>query len=310
MIDPRERIEEYLDDLLEPRERAAMERALAESAELRAELERVRRFATMMEGLGEPERAAARARRRTGSVIPWALAAVSAAALLLWLRAPGPDPVLQDMSRDWDEFGERLATIALERRDGRVPRTGLSDLEVPPSKAFGRVYGAGLRVLGVELDPATRATAQGLVREHFASLRALPEGIEGEWRRSESALGLYRELRRVAGREAADAYYDMFRPGLTDANTARRVSGNMQVALAERAAYWRAYDETCRSLRRRYGRSTLTAVMDRLAPDDARFYLRDASQDGAAPDAVLSIRAALYRAAAESGSDRLYLNVG
>jgi len=181
---------------------------------------------------------------------------------------------------------------------------------VPPAKAFGRVYTAGLDALGIQLDNATRATTKRMVRSHFMAARAIPDGVEGEWKRSESALELYRELRRVAGRDAADAYYDLFRPGLTDAATVMRIPGNMQQALADRAQYLRVYDEACRNLRRRYGEATLVAVMGRLAPADPRFYHRDAAQDGAAPDAVLSIRAALYRAAAESRSELLYLNVG
>jgi len=320
VIDPRERLEEYVDGLLAPDERAAVERALEDSAELRAELERVRRFGGMMEGLsylegaGEPSvspAASARPMRSyAGRIIPLILSAAAAAALVIWLQGPAPDPVLDEISADWNTFGERLAKIALERRAGRVPRTGLSDLEVPPAKAFGRVYTAGVDALGIELNAATRATTERLVHLHFTSMCAMPDGVAGEWRRSESALELYRDLRRVAGREAADAYYDLFRPGLTDSATVMRVPGNIQQVLADRAEYLLAYEAACRRLKRRYGEQTLTAVMHRLAPNDGRYYRWDAAQDGAAPDAVLSIRAALYRAAAETGTDLLYVQVG
>jgi len=317
VIDPRELLDEYVDGVLPPEQRADVDRALADSAELRAELERARSFSSMMEGLASgkekletPVAAPRRARSFAGRIVPLLLSAAAAAALVLWLQAPAPDTTLIDISEDWDTFGERLATIALERRSGRIPRTGLSDLEVPPAKAFGRVYVAGLDELGIRLDAATRAQSEHMVRSHFTSMRAMPTGVAGEWKRSESALELYRELRRVAGREAADAYYDLFRPGLTDAATVMRIPGNMQQALADRARYLRAYDETCRRLTRRYGESTLAAVMNRLAPNDPRFYRRDAAQDGAAPDAVLSIRAALYKAAAESGTDYLYVSIG
>ena len=50
-------------------------------------------------------------------------------------------------------------------------------------------------------------------------------------------------------------------------------------------------------------------VLNRIAPRDRRFLRRDAAQDGIAPDAVLAIRAQLYRAAEEAGADRLYVGL-
>jgi hypothetical protein len=304
VIDPRERLEEYVDGLLTPEETRQVEEALANDAGLRAELDSVRRFAGMMEGLSTT-----RPRLR---ILPWATLAAAAAALFLWINRPAPeDPVMNEIRRDWDTFGQRLAKMAVERREGRVSRTGLSDLEVPPAKAFGLVYGAGLDELGIELSATERAQAERLVTRHFVALRSLPETVEGEWKRSESSLEVYRQLRDVAGRAAADAYYDLFRPGLVDRATVERLEdGAFERVLKDRADYVAAYVETCRKLERRYGESTLNVVLARLAPNDRRLLRRDATQDGAAPDAVLSIRAELYRVAAETGADRLYVDLG
>jgi len=312
MIEPRELLDEYLDGLLPEPEHARVERALETDAELRAELERTRRFARMLQALSQPA-AQKRTHRPRGRLVMLMVAATAAAALLLWLRSPVVDPLAEELSADWRAFGDRLAVMALERREGRAPRIGLSDLDVPPAKAFGRVYGAALDRMGVELDGPTRSRAERLVRSHFTAMRSMPGGVAGEWRRSESALDVYRGLRTDAGREAADVFYDVFRPGLVDDATVFRVAGgrdSLVRVLRDRGQYLRDYEEACRQLERRYGAETLAVVMNRLAPDDARFSRRDASQDGAAPDAVLSIRAALYRVAADHGADRLYLSVG
>jgi len=275
MIEPRELLDEYLDGLLPEPEHARVERALETDAELRAELERARRFAGMLQALSQPVAhgaARARAERSRGRLVMLMVAATAAAALLLWLRSPVVDPLAEELSADWRAFGDRLAVMALERREGRAPRIGLSDLDVPPAKAFGRVYGAALDRMGVELDDPTRARAERLVRSHFTAMRSMPGGVAGEWKRSESALEVYRGLRTDAGREAADVFYDVFRPGLVDDATVFRVAGgrdSLVRVLRDRGQYLRDYEEACRRLERRYGAETLAVVMNRLAPDDA-----------------------------------------
>ena len=130
--------------------------------------------------------------------------------------------------------------------------------------------------MGIELPATERAQAERLVTRHFVALRSLPETVEGEWKRSESSLEVYRQLRDVAGRAAADAYYDLFRPGLVDRATVERLEdGAIERVLKDRADYVAAYEETCRKLERRYGESTLNVVLARLAPNDRRGY-RDA----------------------------------
>ncbi|MEM8882971.1 MAG: hypothetical protein AAGD14_02790 [Planctomycetota bacterium] len=308
MIDPRQHLEEYIDGLLTDEESARVEAALRDDPELRAEYERARRFGALLDDLVV---APARRGRRPRAPLFALVATAVAAALFLWLRAPTADPVFDDLQRDWRTFGERLATIARERRDGRVPRTGLGDLEVPPAKAFGIVYAAGLPALGVDLDASVLADCKSLVRAHYERVRTLPDGVAGEAQRAEAALQLYRRLRDAGGRLAADAYYDLFRPGLVDSATVFRLEdGSLERALRDRAAYVRAYDEARRRLERRYGAQTVAVVLDRLAPRDARWLRRDATQDGANRDAVLAIRAELYRVAADTGADRLYVDVG
>ena len=312
MIEPRELLDEHLDGLLPDAERARVERAVQTDPELRAELERAREFAGMLGSLAEPVALAHTARRPRGTLVALVLATAAAAALLVWLGSPVVDPLVQELDRDWRTFGQRLAQMALERREDRAPRIGLSDLDVPPAKAFGRVYGAALDHMGVDLDDATRVQAERLVRDHFTAMRSMPGGVVGEWKRSQSALGVYRSLREGAGRAAADAFYDVFRPGLVDSATVFRVQGGHESlvrVLRGRREYLADYEEACRTLERRYGSETLAVVMNRLAPDDARYSRRDAAQDGAAPDAVLSIRAALYGVAAEHGADRLYVSL-
>jgi len=139
-------------------------------------------------------------------------------------------------------------------------------------------------------------------------MRDLPEGVAGEAERAEASLAFYRRLKREYGNGIADAYYDLFRPGLADLDTARRVPPGMMSTIAGEK-YIRRYEEALVRLGRRYGREKIEVVLNRLAPDDRRAYFRDASQDGIGRDAVLSIRAAVYRAAAESGAGALYIDV-
>jgi hypothetical protein len=49
-------------------------------------------------------------------------------------------------------------------------------------------------------------------------------------------------------------------------------------------------------------------VLARHPPDDARASGRDAAQDGVRPEAVQSIRAPPYRAAAAAGVARVYVD--
>jgi len=290
----RDRLDEYVDGLLTPGEEKRVEEALARDAAMRAELDSVRRFRGRLEGVGEPKGARAWTR--------WAIAA----ALLAFLLWPESGPAPRAPLPDGRAYGERLAHLALARRSGRVPRRGVAALEKPPPPAFGMVYGHGLDRLGVTLDAPARAAAERAVKEHFVGTAALPDGVEGEWERTKRALRLYRRLRNEAGREAADAWYDMFRPGLVDRETTARLDD-----LRRRSdRYAAAYEQACRMLERRYGRRTLGLVLDRLAPDDLRELRRDAAQDGAAPDAVLAIRAAMYRVAVESQADLLYIARG
>lgn len=335
MIDPREHLEEYVDGLLDASEQRVVETALAQDADLRAELERVRRFGVMLEELpahaatqflgasgllgatGTPSKGATSNSHRSQNLFFPLFAAAAAAALMLWITGPAPredqrdEGVVAEIQADWATFGQRLARIAQERRDGHLPRLGLGDLEVPPAKAFGIVYAAGLDELGVNLQSGMRARARDLVQAHFVALRNLPAGVEGEYRRSKGSLRLYRSLRNEAGRDAADAYYDLFRPGLVNRETVVRLeAGSLERVLRNRAEYVAAYDVALRQMTRRYGAEMVAVVMDRLAPADSRDDRWDASQDGANPDAVLSIRTELYRVALENGSDRLYVDVG
>ena len=64
MIDPRELLEEYVDGLLDSESQRVVEDALAQDEELRAELERVRRFSAMLRELPTPIVA-----ERSGSIV-------------------------------------------------------------------------------------------------------------------------------------------------------------------------------------------------------------------------------------------------
>jgi len=296
-----DRIDEYLDGLLTGEELRRMEEALAADPVLRAELEEARRFRGMLEGLGEEpggnDRATARRR------VP-ALLLLGAFLVAVWAAWPAPREASapsRASRADGAAYGARLAELALSRRRGLVPRRGLADLAEPQPAAFGRVFAAGLAHLGIALDAPVLARAEQLVADYFRAVAELPRGVAGESERARLSLDVYRRLRNRAGRDAADAYYDMFRPGLVDEATATRATEFDR----ESARYRQSYEEACARLRRRYGDRTVARALDRLAPSDARDLRRDASQDGIEPDAVLAIRAELYRAAAESDAARV-----
>jgi len=321
-----ERLEEYADGLLPEEECLAVERALARDAGLREELGRVRRFSALLEGVRTDPReeraiarilaAARRPERASGRRRLFAAAAALAAAAFFLGRAgrPAPPPphdssseVARAVAGEWVVFGKRLGAIAAERRAGGVPRTGLGGLETPPAKAAGVVFSAALGVLGVPVDPAREAKLHELVVAHFETLLALPAGVARECARAESALQLYRRLRLVADREVADAFYDLFRPGLGDPLTARRVLDPAALPPLAGAAYVQAHGDAVARLERRYGREKVAFVLDSLAPVDPREFLRDATERGIGRDAVLAMKAELYRAAVEAGADRLFV---
>jgi hypothetical protein len=210
-------------------------------------------------------------------------------------------------------FGRRLGAIAAARREGRVPRAGADEVDVPPAAAFGIVFEGALGELGVQADAGAVRAAKDAVARHFLEARALGDGVEGQYRRAEASLALFRHLRSVAGTDVADAYYDVFRPGLADLATARRVPpGALAAALGGEEAhgrYVREYGSAVALLERRYGKPKVRLVLERLAPDDGRERWRDAAQDGVGRDAVLTMRAHLYRAAAQAGSDLLYIDL-
>lgn len=321
MSDPRELLEEYLDGLLPEEECLKVEAALARDPALREEMDRVRRFDRLMRGLADPAAESAAVarivaaaermeRRRTLwlRIVPLAAAAsllVAVALAIAALRPPPPVSVAQ-LTADWVVYGKRLGLLALERRAGKVPRIGLEDLEVPPARASGIVFSAALGVLGEPLDPEAEDRVARLVSDHAEAMRRVGEGVEAECRRSEASLSLYRDLRSLAGARVADAWYDVFRPGLADLPTARRVPADALDRVAAEA-YVRAYQDALGDLERRYGGEKVATVLDHLAPADARDFRRDASQEGVGRDAVLAIRARMYQTALEQGADRLYV---
>jgi len=326
MSDLKEHLDEYLDGLLGEEENREMEGALAADPVLREELERGRRFKGLLGDLREEELAVRRVlaqvrrgERRQGRLLRWvAASAAAAAALLVWhfagSRPAHDEGVKEDLLAEARTFGRRLGEIAVVRRDGRMPRRGIGDLEFPSQSAYGVVFEAALARLGVEIEPEPLEMAKNLVKSHHLLLRGLPDDLDSECRRAESSLELYRSLRNVAGRAVADAYYDVFRPGLATLRTVRRVQpGSLDFVVRNEVSpeaaeqYERAYGEAIRLLDRRYGTEKVALVLGRMAPEDQRLALRDASQDGVGPDAVLSIRAQLYRAACDAGLDKLYL---
>ena len=327
MTYPREYLEEYLDGLLEESERKELEEQLRSDPELRAELERVERFERMLDvhaheaAVQEIQQRMDAERRSSGTLFRLFVAtAAAAAALVLWvsLRPQATDPhtreTFAELRTEWVTFGSRLGRMANERRAGRVPRTGLGDLDVPPDRAAGVVFGAALQELGVRTDALEHA--KDLVRAHFISMPR-EEDVDAEYRRTQAALDLYRELRQSAGAAVADAYYDVFRPGIAALRSARRVPpGTLfvvvgtQVSASASVLYQRAYRDAVALLSRRYGDRNVALVLGRLAPDDRRYVYRDAAQDGISRDAVLAIRARFYQAALSAGVDKLYVDLG
>ena len=311
MIDPRQCLEEYADGLLGEDERLQVEEALARDTELRDELERVRGFLLLLSGLRDEEavgqaieRAHAGLRRRT-RIVRFAMAASFAAAALVgfWVGSRRTAATHEDQTiLAWVEFGQRLGRIAKERRGGRVPRTGVGDLAVPPAEGYGVVFRGALDALDVSLETPVKQRVQDLVRDHFVALRRYGTDAAGECRRADASLALYRRLRAIAGAPVADAWYDAFRPTLA---TPRSVEHGAPRFL--RAQYEQEYNRALELLHRRYGRENLAIALRRLSGADRRFLYRDAAQDGVGRDAVLAIRARLYRAACDAGVDRLYI---
>lgn len=229
-------------------------------------------------------------------------------------RATASDALGAIVEREALAFGRRLGVIAAARRGGRVPRVGIGDLEVPPSAAWGLVFRGACEELGVGEPPSA---AREAVRRHFMRVRRLGRDLRSQSVRADAQLALYRTLRSVASAEIADAYYDVFRPALADPETAHRVASGTLSEVVRRIAqdpeaaeqYVAAYDRAVALLGGRYGEARLALVLERLAPDDRRARWRDAADDGVGRDAVLTIRAHLYRAAVEAGLDLLLIDV-
>jgi len=323
-----EELEQYIDGLLDESAQREMQERLRDDPDLRGELDRVERFERMLDLQGQ-ERVVQQilsrveGERRSAGTLLRVLVAITtaAAAVAIWIAVrPQPpsheDTTLHAMQTEWIGFGRRLGRIALERREGRVPRVGVGDLSVPPDIAAGVVFGAALDEMGVGAGGRDLDLAKDLVRAHFISMpRGV--GVDAEYRRAQAALDLYRELRQMAGQPVADAYYDVFRPGLAALRTARRVPpGTLAVVVATKVSaeaglrYERDYRDAVALLDRRYGASNVALVLSRLAPDDRRYVFRDAAQDGVSRDAVLAIRARFYKAALTAGVDKLYVDLG
>ncbi len=313
-----DRLDDYIDGLLPPDEAREVEEALARDPELRAELERVRRFAELMEEQTPDAHAVLRvmsrlrARRRRWLLL--APLAAAAAALALFLGRPPNPPdtheqqAMRDITEQWFSFGQRLGEIALERREGRVPRTGVGGLEVPPAAAYGIVFKGALARLSVPLDSGAEGRALDLVRRHHEAMRRRGGGLEAECERAEASLALYRELATAAGPFVADAYYDVFRPGLTDLETTERVRpDSLRFVVADHERYREAYRRAVEGLQRRFGEPSVAVVLAQLAPGDRRALWYDAALEGVGREAVLAIRAQLYEAACSAGADKLYV---
>ncbi|MFI5402729.1 MAG: hypothetical protein ACHQ1G_07325, partial [Planctomycetota bacterium] len=202
-------------------------------------------------------------------------------------------------------FGERLGEIALERREGRVPRSGVGGLEVPPPVAYGIVFKGALAKLSVTLDSDVERRVLDLVRHHHVATRLGGQGLEARCERAEASLALYREIARAGGPAVADAYYDVFRPGRTDFAATERVRpDDLQFVVADHERYREAYRQAVEDLERRFGGPSVAAVVARLAPGDARVLWYD---EGVGREADLAIRAQLYEAARDVGADKLYV---
>ncbi len=342
MNDPKEHLEEYTDGLLSEEQCLQMEAVLARDEALREEMAKVRHFDRMLNNLHD-RAAEENAVRRIVSAASqaerwqrrrmWFVRAPIAAALLIavglagYMLAPKAEPtgkpvvqgspMWKTIEAEWEKYGRRAAQLAAVRREGRVPRLGLSGLEQPPATAQGIVFLAAFDELQApELDADTRERVQYLVREHFEDLKHAGNGLEGEAHRASATLQLYRKLRRIGGTATAEAFYDVYRVGLPTLGTVQPVpEGALVQVVGERLdaevadRYLRTYEQTLRRLEGRYGAEQLGVVLNRIAPRDRRFLLWDATQDGIAADAVLAIRAQLYRAAEEAGADRLYVGV-
>jgi len=320
MNDYSERLDEYLDGLLSPGEEREMEEALARDPELREELERVRRFAGLLEEQTPDGHAVfsvlsrMRARRRRWLVLAAIPVAAAAAVVALWISGPPAPPasptwqVMRDLEAQWLLFGDRLGEIAAERREGRVPRTGIGGLEVPPPVAYGIVFKGALERLGVPLDAAAEGKVLDLVRRHHEAMRKRGAGLDAECERAEASLALFRELGRVGGAAVADAYYDVFRPGLPDLDTTERVRpDSLQFVVADHERYREAYRAAVDELGREFGNPSVAAVIEQLAPLDVRALWYDPGLEGVGREAVLAIRAQLYEAARKAGADKLYV---
>jgi hypothetical protein len=215
---------------------------------------------------------------------------------------------MREIAQEWLAFGERLGDIAAERREGRVPRSGVGGLEIPPASAYGIVFKGALRRLSVPLDRDAEARVLDLVRRHHEAMRRRGAGLLAEYDRAEAALALYRDLARIGSRDVADAYYDVFRPGLTDAETTERVRpDSLQFVIADHERYREAYRQAVEELSRRFGGPSVSVVLEQLAPRDLRALWYDAALEGVAREVVLAIRAELYEAALAAGSDKLYV---
>ena len=316
----KDRLEEYVDGLLDEEERREVEALLDRDGGLRAELERVRRFAGVMEGLETDEEAVRHAVRRARVLerrATWirrlAVASVGAAAVLVvaivWPRPdPGDVAAFAEMKRHSLAFGRRLGAIAEERRQGRVPRTGVGDLEVPPAYAYGIVFEGALEELGVTLTATEARSVKDLVKSHYVEERRWGRSLAAECKRAEASLVLYRKLEEAAGPAIADAYYDVFRPGLADLDTARRVRrGQLAMVVDDHERYLAAWEAAIAELNRRYGETNVDAVLEHVAPRDRRARWFDAAQEGVGRDIVLAIRAHLYHAACGAGVEKLYV---
>jgi hypothetical protein len=165
-----------------------------------------------------------------------------------------------------------------------------------------------LAELSVPLDAAAEARVLDLVRDHHGAMRRRARGLEAECERSLQSLALHRELVRVAGPAVADAYYDVFRPGLPDLETTERVRpDSLRFVVADHERYRAAYRRAVEELERRYGGESVARVVGQLAPADERVLWYDPALEGVGREAVLAIRAQLYAAAREAGADKLYV---
>ncbi len=331
-FDPRDLLEEYVDGLLSDDDRARVAAALAADSALRAEFESVKRFSGLVAELpADPSEEAAVNRimslaredaRRRGRLLRIVAGVAAAAALVMlgvWLGRREVEPLprneLADVVADnAREFGRRLGTITRTRREGRVPRLGTGDLEVPPAAAMGIVFEEALGVLGARPPIDKRSLVRTVVREHYQHTIRLAPDLAGESRRAEASLHLFRRLQEIAGIEVADAWYDVFRPGLAHLETVRRLrAGTMAMVLRETAPehaeeYVQRYERALARLQGRYGQPRLAAVLQQLAPRDRREVWTDAADEGVPRDTVLAIRASMYQAAVAAGVDRLYID--